>query len=70
MLSKKVFLKYADQRCKIGVRDQIKVYPSEEMLQDNMQLEADWTLFKENLLNEYITKKIKRETLRSKSNIY
>ncbi|KAL4230434.1 hypothetical protein ACF0H5_010816 [Mactra antiquata] len=70
MLSKKVFLKYADQRCKMGVREQIKVYPSEEMLQDNMQLEADWTLFKENLLNEYVTKKIRSETPRSKSNMF
>ncbi|XP_053399136.1 uncharacterized protein LOC123556796 isoform X2 [Mercenaria mercenaria] len=70
MLSKKVFLKYADQRCKIRVREQIKVYPSENVMQDNMQREADWSLYKETLLNQYIEKKLKHEKPRSKSNMY
>lgn len=70
MLSKKVFLKYADQRCKIRVREQIKVYPSEDILQDNMQREADWTVYKEAVLSQYIEKKVKKDKPRSKSNMY
>lgn len=70
LISKKVFLKYADQRCKLRVRDQIKVYPSEEVMQDNMQREADWTLYKESLLAKCIEKKVKKDHPRSKSNMF
>ena len=65
MLSKKVFLKYADQKCRTNVRDQIKVYPSETILQDNMQAEADWSLFKNTLLEGQLKERKMRERLHS-----
>ena len=65
MLSKKVFLKYADQKCRTAVRDHIKVYPSEDILQDNMQLEADWSLFKNITLEEQLREKKLRTRLLS-----
>ena len=70
MLSKKVFLKYADQRCKLRVRAQIKVYPPEQVMQDNMQREADWSTYKECLLKDYVNNKMKHKVVdkqRSKS---
>jgi len=74
MLSKKVFLKYADQRCKLRVREQIKVYPPESTMQENMQLEADWTAYKEGVLAHYVsnlkTNKNNAVKPRSKSSAY
>ena len=63
MLSKKVFLKYADQRCKLRVRAQIKVYPPEQVMQDNMQREADWSTYKECLLKDYVNNKMKHKVV-------
>ena len=59
MLSKKVFLKYADQKCRMLVRDQIKLFPSEEVMQENMQTKADWNEYKDQLLMNYVMKKNK-----------
>ena len=67
MLSKKTFLKYADQKCKTDVREQIRVYPSENLLQDNMQTEADWSLFKSNLLAGQLKERKLRERLQTSS---
>ncbi|WAQ99451.1 CNBD2-like protein [Mya arenaria] len=75
MLSKKVFLKYADQVCRLRLRDMIKVYPPENAMQENMQLEADWSAYKGDVLTNYITHmKSKRDNMepkpRCKSNMY
>ncbi|XP_052281761.1 uncharacterized protein LOC127879129 [Dreissena polymorpha] len=58
MLSKKVLLKYADQRCKLRIRDIIKVYPAEDTMQESMQLEADWSAYKENVMAAYMSTRL------------
>ena len=67
MLSKKVFLKYADQKCRTDVREQIKVYPTEDILQENMQNEADWSLFKSTLLETQLKDRKLRERLHTQN---
>lgn len=50
MLSKKLFLKHADERTKLVVQELTTPYPLEEKLQENLQIKADWELYKKDVI--------------------
>ncbi|XP_076118214.1 uncharacterized protein LOC143085631 isoform X2 [Mytilus galloprovincialis] len=54
MLSKKVFLKYANDRFRRTLREELRPYPTESKLQDTFQTKVDWDKYKTTLLEDVL----------------
>lgn len=54
MMSKRVFLKYSNDRVKTMLREQVRPYPTENALQDTFQTKVDWDSYKSNLLENVL----------------
>ncbi|XP_063412960.1 uncharacterized protein LOC134695604 isoform X5 [Mytilus trossulus] len=54
MLSKKVFLKYANDRFRRTLREELRPYPTESKLQDKFQTKVDWDKYKSTLLEDVL----------------
>ncbi|KAK6172581.1 hypothetical protein SNE40_016208 [Patella caerulea] len=52
MLSKRLFLKYADDRVKKNVTDSIRYYPREATLQENLQIKVDWEKYRRSVIDD------------------
>ncbi|GFN82130.1 cyclic nucleotide-binding domain-containing protein 2-like [Plakobranchus ocellatus] len=52
MLSKRTYLKYADERDKLAVQELITPYPGEEQLQENLQVQANWDVYRQRVLED------------------
>ncbi|KAK3777046.1 hypothetical protein RRG08_008897 [Elysia crispata] len=52
MLSKRTYLKYADERDKLAVQELITPYPGEEQLQENLQVQANWDMYRQRVLED------------------
>ncbi|KAJ8297713.1 hypothetical protein KUTeg_024244, partial [Tegillarca granosa] len=53
MLSKKVFLRYLNDKVKIQLRDMSRPYPKEKILQENFQIKSDWELYKKTMITNH-----------------
>ncbi|KAK3099949.1 hypothetical protein FSP39_012359 [Pinctada imbricata] len=52
MLNKAYFAKHANEHVKKLVREQIRPYPGEATFQDNLQIKANWELYKSSLIED------------------
>ncbi|GFS24056.1 cyclic nucleotide-binding domain-containing protein 2-like [Elysia marginata] len=52
MLSKRTYLKHADERDKLAVQELITPYPGEEQLQENLQVQANWDIYRQRVLED------------------
>lgn len=55
MLSKTVFTRHATEQCKKYVRENVRIFPSEDMLQESLQDKVNWDLYKKELVSDYVT---------------
>lgn len=54
MLSKKIFLKYTNDRVRTLLREKLRPYPTESKLQDKFQTKLDWDSYKSHLLEDVL----------------
>ena len=54
MLSKKFFIDHANMDTRNQLRKRVRPYPSEEALQENLQIKVDWDLYKRKLIDDMI----------------
>lgn len=54
LLSKKVFLKYANEKVQLYVREHRQRYPTEDALQDNLQSEVNWRSYRKHVINDFL----------------
>ena len=54
MLSKKIFLKYTNDRVRTLLREKLRPYPTESKLQDKFQTKLDWDSYKTHLLEDVL----------------
>ena len=52
MLSKKFFMDHSNELVKKMIRHQIRPYPTEDSLQENLQIKVDWDLYKRRLIKD------------------
>jgi len=51
MLSKEFFIKHANDKVKRLIRTQVTPYPADETFQNNLQIKADWQLYRNSLIS-------------------
>ncbi|XP_021348294.1 uncharacterized protein LOC110447141 isoform X2 [Mizuhopecten yessoensis] len=62
MLSKKVFLKYVNDDVRCMLRENVRAYPKETVMQDNLQRKLDWDEYKSSIISDWVsTRTILRE---------
>ncbi|XP_033742463.1 uncharacterized protein LOC117328939 isoform X2 [Pecten maximus] len=62
MLSKKVFLKYMNDDVRCMLRENVRAYPKETVMQDNLQRKLDWDEYKSTVIHDWVsTRTILRE---------
>lgn len=54
MMSKRVFLKYSNDKVKTMLREHVRPYPTESALQDTFQTKVDWDSYKSHLLENVL----------------
>ena len=52
MLSKDFFVKNATEKVRQLIRHSLKPYPEQCVFQDNLQIKADWDLYKRQLIDD------------------
>ncbi|XP_069129692.1 uncharacterized protein [Argopecten irradians] len=55
MLSKKVFLKYVNDDVRCMLRENVRAYPKENVMQDNLQRKLDWDEYKSTIINDWVS---------------
>lgn len=63
LLSKKLFMKYADDNTRHLVKEHVKRYPGESTMQMNLQSEVDWDLYKDKIIQGFLKMKSHEKTL-------
>ncbi|XP_060065926.1 uncharacterized protein LOC132546234 [Ylistrum balloti] len=62
MLSKKVFLKYMNDDVRCMLRENVRAYPKETVMQDNLQRKLDWDEYRSSVIKDWVsTRTILRE---------
>lgn len=55
MLSKKFFTEHATEEVRRSMRRKVRPYPSEDALQENLQIKVDWDIYKRKLIQDFVT---------------
>ncbi|XP_067661263.1 cyclic nucleotide-binding domain-containing protein 2-like isoform X2 [Haliotis asinina] len=54
LLSKRIFLKYATDNVRRSVQEMARRYPREAALQDKLQIQADWDLYRQHVMADAV----------------
>ncbi|XP_071087046.1 uncharacterized protein [Haliotis cracherodii] len=54
MLSKRIFLKYATDNVRRSLQEMTRRYPREATLQENLQIQADWDLYRQSVMADVV----------------
>ena len=57
MLSKKIFMKYLNDDVRCMLRENVRPYPQEKVMQDNYQRKLDWDKYKTSLIEEWLERR-------------
>jgi len=60
MISKAFFLRHCNEQVRRNVRETIQRYPGNDILQNNLQTEVNWKLYKDQLVEEVVETRLTR----------
>jgi len=58
MLSKKVFMKHINDEVRCMLRETVRAYPKDSVMQDNLQRQLDWEEYKVSLIDDWQTHRL------------
>lgn len=57
MLSRRFFTRNANDKVKQEVREAVRPYPQEDILQDNLQTEVNWDHFRKHIIRDLVDRR-------------